>query len=429
MSPKLYLDFLNLICAGLLGWGLIRPERVYQFPFFMGAIFVSFILPQAISLVDNPGLPDEVALNRVLLMCCLCTAMSWIGYQAQPNQRLLTKLNIPLDKQKLFKAGIFLLVMAYFFNFLLSRTDIQRTDSGTWQGPSTIYIFFASVIYIAFSIFLLYALNQPTLKHWALTAVAAYPILQFIIDAGRRQPTITFLIIIGFSFWFVLRLIPPRWVFVLITIGGLYLIPLIGELRGSFWELVFSGDWQTISDSARESFNSLLEGEILELRNAAFLMDAAVKTGQHGYGTGFWNALVFQYVPGQIVGYGLKASLQIQLTNYDLTKLYGYIPHSGSTVTGIGDTFVEFDYFGCFIFAIIAYYFKNLWVSAISQRSVVSALLYVGLVSPAMIGVTHGIGRFCQELVFQLFFVGAVAYYARVREPEVAISPYEGAEL
>ena len=414
-DPQIYLDLLNLTCIGLLGWGLIRPERTYQFPFFMGAIFVSFILPQAIALRDNPAEVTPEALARVLLMTILCASMCWIGYQFRPNTQLLIKLNIDLDEQKLFKAGIGLLSIAYSSNFLLSKITIQTTSAGTWQGPATILYFLGNVIYVAFGIFLIQTLKYPKLKNLIFTVLASLPILQAIILSGRRQPTIAFLIVIGFSFWFVLRYIPPRWCFIVATIGGLYLIPLLGALRGGFWELLFSGDWQTLISSSQQSFDSLLKGDILELRNAAVMMDAAVKTSQFGYGTGFWDSIVFQYVPGQLLGYGFKASLQFKLTNYDIGSLYGYTASTGTTVTAIGDTFVEFYYFGCLVLALIAYMFKNLWISAIYQQSTISALLYMGLISSSMIGITHGIGRFCQEFIFQILFVGGTAYFSRVR--------------
>lgn len=414
-DSQIYLDLLNLTCIGLLGWGLIRPERTYQFPFFMGAIFVSFILPQAIALRNNPTVVTPEALARVLLMTILCAAMCWIGYQFKPNPRLLMTLNVNLDEQKLFRASIVLLAIAYAANFLLTQITIQTGDYGNWQGPATILSFFRNVIYIAFGIFLIQTLKRPKLKNIIFTVLASLPILQAVILSGRRQPTIAFLVVIGFSFWFVLRLIPPRWCFVFATIGGLYLIPLVGQLREDFWGLVFSGDWETIFSSAQQSFGTLLEGDILELRNAALMMDAAVKNSQFGYGTGYWDSIIFQYVPGQIVGYDFKASLQFKLTNYDLSSLYGYEIPFGATVTAIGDTFVEFYYFGCLVLALIAYLFKNLWISAIYHQSTISALLYMGLISSAMIGITHGIGRFCQELIFQFLFVGVAAYFSRIQ--------------
>lgn len=426
MTQQLYLDFFNLICLGLLGWGFIRAERAYQFPFFMGAIFVSFILPQAIALRNNPTVVTPEALSRVLLMCCLCAAMCWVGYQSKPSVKLLRLLDVSLDERKLFQSGLVLLAISYSSSFALSRTTIQTTNIGTWTGPATILFFFANVVYIAFTIFLLQFLKRPNVKYLIFTAIASYPILQAVIFAGRRQSTITFLILIGSLLWFVHRLIPPRWVFILATCFGLYLIPLIGAIRGDFWELLFSGDWQTLSNAAQNSFESLLEGEILELRNAAIMMDAAARTNQFGYGSGFWDSIVFQYVPGQLVGYGLKSDLQVKLTQFDFLKLYNYDLPPGTTPTAIGDTFVEFHYFGCLVLALMAWFYKTLWISALERGSIFSTLLYASLISPAMIGITHGIGRFCQELLFYLIFVGLTVLYSRSKTPTYqVVSPTE----
>jgi hypothetical protein len=95
----------------------------------------------------------------------------------------------------------------------------------------------------------------------------------------------------------------------------------------------------------------------------------------------------------------------------------GYEWSLGSTITGIGDSYVQFGYFGSLSFALIGYLFKTLWVTSIERKSVVSLLLMIGLISPAMIGVTHGIGRFLQEFVFQVTVVTIVAYYVRSESP------------
>ena len=121
---EIYRNLLVIVCLGLLGWGLIRIERIYQYPFFMGAIFISFLVPQAFALVENPGVLDQQSLERVLLMSSLCAIACWVGYQGKPNSRWLAKLNVDIDTHKLFRAAIFLMVIAYFFDFLLKNTTV-----------------------------------------------------------------------------------------------------------------------------------------------------------------------------------------------------------------------------------------------------------------------------------------------------------------
>lgn len=413
---EIYLNLLILICFCLLVWGIIRPERVYQYPFFMGMIFISFLVPQAFALTKNPGQVSQVALERVLLVSSTCAAACWIGYKLKPNKKWLVKLNITLDERKLFKAGIALMVMGYFFLFLINNTTAQIAANGNWTGPVTIYLFFYQVIYIAFGIFIFQTLKRPSVSNLIFTAITSVPLIQTVIVYGRRQPTMTLFVIIGVSFFIVRQYTPPRWIFITIILLITLLIPAFGLLRGNFWTLLFSGNWQEVLSLSQNAFNLLIKGDVLELRNAALLMDAAESTNRYGYGTGYWDSMIFQFVPGQIVGFDLKRLLQFNnFESYDLSTLYGYSIPNGSTITGIGDSFIEVSYFCCIIFAFIGYIFKNLWISSVYYGSTFSRLLYIGLISPAMVGLTHGTGRFLQEAIYQLIFVGLVTYYCRVK--------------
>ncbi|KST63323.1 hypothetical protein [Mastigocoleus testarum] len=424
---ELFLYLFLAICLALLLWGLNRSDRIYQYPFLMGAIFVSFLLPQAFALINNPGVVSKLALERVLLMSCLCAAMCWLGYQHKINTRLLKKLYIPLNERRLFKAGIILTIIGYIFRILLLRTNIQVGENSNWTGPATIYIFFAQVVEIAFAIFMLAVVKKPKFANVTAAIIAGYPIFVSAFLEGRRQNTFTFLIIIGISLLYVRRLLPPKLVVMILIIIGIFIIPLVGMLREEFWLAIVSGNLQNIN--LQSGFAKIIEGEILELRNAAILIEAAVKNNQYGYGTGFWDRIIFQYVPGQIVGLDFKNSLQFNWTSFDLSSLFGYSIPRGSTVTGIGDSFLEFGYFGCLIFACIAYFFKHLWISSVYQRSIFSQILYAGLISPTLVGVTHGIGRFIQEAIFQFIFVSWVAYYSKIKDKSSTFLNHSHSEI
>jgi hypothetical protein len=52
-----YLFIFISICIVIICWSIIRLERIYQFPFFMVSVFLSFILPQAIA--DSLGMKTK----------------------------------------------------------------------------------------------------------------------------------------------------------------------------------------------------------------------------------------------------------------------------------------------------------------------------------------------------------------------------------
>ena len=427
---EIYRNLLVIICLGLLGWGFIRIERIYQYPFFMGAIFLSFLVPQAFALVENPGQLDQESLERVLLMSSLCAGACWVGYQGKPNVKWLTKFQVDINTKKLFRAAIALMVIGYVCYFLRANSTTEITSGGAMSGAGTIYTFLGQTIYIAFSIFILETLKKPSIKNIIFTLCAAWiPIQRILI--GRRQTTMVLVIMIGVSFWFIRRYIPPRWLVITSIFLMMILIPAIGKMRGSFWDTLFSGQWQQILSTSQRALDTQQKGAILELRNAAFLIDATVHLNLYGLGAGWWDAIIQTLIPGQILGFGFKQSLQFNLLsnpnnptlgNSILYDLYGYSWHPGTTPTGIGDSFVEFGYFGCLIFALIGYLFKNLWVSACYQKSIMSSLLYMGLISSAMIGLTHGIGRFLQEALFQVGVISLVIYYAKVEVKTLSVN-------
>jgi hypothetical protein len=407
----LYLYLLIAICLGLLSWGLIRLERIYQYPFFMGGIFVSFIAPQAIALINKPGPVSQQALERVLLMSCLCAAMCWLGYQLPPSQNFIKKLDLVIDPKRFFQGGIVFVLIGFVSNLLISRLPDAAKESTQWTGVITIYVFFSSLIYPGFTILLLSTLRRATVSKIILTACAAALPIQTIIFYGRRESTATFVLAIGLSLYFVRRFVPPRWVAVTLVILALFAIPLTGTYR----TIAKTGKWEQLYQiKPLESLSAFVEeGEFLELRNAALLMDAAVQTNQYGYGTDYWNTLVFRFIPAQLVGKSFKDFLQIKLVNYDLESMYRYKLQVGLTITGIGDSFTQFDYLGCFFFFLIAYLFKNLWISAIYRDSIISQIFYVSLFAPAMISVTHETARFLPDLLFNFIFFGALTLYSR----------------
>ena len=171
------------ICAAIVAWSLIRVERVYQYPFFMTAIFLSFILPQAIALVNIRSfdpLVSEGALQRVLLYSCMCAGMCWLGYQFKPNTKWLDKLDIAIDERKLFISGFLLLTIGSVCYFSLFVIDIEIAANGTWTGIATILVFFANLLSIAFPIFLVKSLKNTFYYYFIyfLNAIFCFGILK-----------------------------------------------------------------------------------------------------------------------------------------------------------------------------------------------------------------------------------------------------------
>jgi hypothetical protein len=140
-----------------------------------------------------------------------------------------------------------------------------------------------------------------------------------------------------------------------------------------------------------------------ELMNAVYNIGAVNRTMSLDFGAYHWNALVFSYVPAQLVGQDLKQSLYLPLSNLAFNQYY-YTPPQGSTPTGLSDAFQSFWYFGCLEFFLIAFVMQKLWWAA-RDGSQMAQLLYMLLPAQAMQAITHDTHHFVGPWVHIALFL------------------------
>jgi hypothetical protein len=175
-------------------------------------------------------------------------------------------------------------------------------------------------------------------------------------------------------------------------------------------------------DNFRQFLN---KASVLELRNAAMIIDATQTTHDFGYGRAYWDQLVFRFVPAQIIGRDLKESLMFKPANRELDQGIPQVRYKrtlGTTVTGVGDSFHEFWYFGALFFAVLAVIFKSLWEASLKRDAIFAQLLYIQTSTAAMRAVTHQTVDYLPGLAYNLLFLGLVAYYARSRNTVSALA-------
>ena len=102
--------------------------------------------------------------------------------------------------------------------------------------------------------------------------------------------------------------------------------------------------------------------------------------------------------------------------------VFGYRQETGTTVTGMGDSFREFGYFGALFFAALAVVFKSLWHASLRPDGVFAQLLYIQTSTSAMHAVTHQTSDYLPGLVYNLIFLGVAVYFSRDRHTTKAIT-------
>lgn len=391
-------------CLLLIVQGLFTRDGIYQYPFLAGCVFAAFILPQVIGLAHDRFLPPG-ALEATVFLAILSAVMCWAG--AWTAHRPLLAFNWDYDDRYLLIASAALSAAGGYFYFSLSRLPPEMLENTQWTGLPVAYLFFARVLTYGFALaVLLYARNGSRLA----LAVAAYGALFYldrIVFNGRRQDLVEFLTIILLAFWFQRRWCLPRSVMLVGMFAGGLLINSIGDYRalsmgqgGPQWNQIANIDFFG-------NFSQIAEQGGAEVRNAAYNIAATSRSMEFDFGLSHWNAMVFAYVPAQLVGSGIKESLFIALPQPALEEFF-YQPAIGSTWTGLSDAFQSFWYFGCLKFFVIAYVMQKFWLAA-RGGNLTAQLAYMLIPVYALETITHSTQRFLDPWVhLAVFFLPAL---------------------
>ena len=399
--------------AALLTMVMLKPARIFEYPYFMAATMFGFILPQGLSLLRFPGDAPQEAIATAMLISCLCLAACWLGYQLPVNKLITHHASKPVNDRRLFDVGVIFILVAYFFEYQISLMTEEETGGTMWTGRVTIYSFFGSLILPGFAIALRTALREGTAVAWLATLVGAInPILTAVIG-GRRENTALFVLTIALCFYFERKIIPPRLVIIGVLVAAMIVIPATGIYRGTVAE---EGVRAATKIDYVQNFKDFLSDEsILELRNAAMIIDATRRSGDYEWGRAYWDQLVFRFIPAQIVGAEFKDRLMFVSVEDRLAgeiRNSDYVASRGSTFTGMGDSFQQFGWFGCLFFMLMAAVFRSLWSAAQEKKAMFAQLFYIQITTSGMRALTHQTLDFMPALVYNGVFLGLAFLYA-----------------
>jgi hypothetical protein len=286
-----------------------------------------------------------------------------------------------------------------------------------WTGKVTIYAFFANLAFPGLSICLTTAMTRGGAVPWGATIVGVWPTIAGVIFAGRREQAMLFALAIALTLFYQRRWVPPRAAVAGALAFALLAIPATGSYRSAMAEQNLEA---VKSIDLVGNFQKFLNEEsILELRNAAMIIDAVGYMGDYEYGGGYWDQLVFRFVPAQLLGKDFKEGLMFRPSEDRMREQFeqkGFEISVGSTVTGMGDSFQQFGYFGCVFFLVLAVVFRTLWLTSLQPAAFFAQLLYIQTSTSAMRAVTHQTVDYLPGLVYNVIFLGVAVWYARDKE-------------
>jgi hypothetical protein len=255
--------------------------------------------------------------------------------------------------------------------------------------------------------------RRPTIVNVFAACLGLLPLLEAVV-IGRREGTALVALIVLMAFFYERKWVPPRWLFAAGLVGAMLLIPATGTYR----QLAGERGVLALQDiEFLDNFKKyvLEESPILELRNGAAVIESTRSTGNYEYGSGYWNHLVFRFVPAQLVGKEFKDAISIgKASDFSAPSatVTGYEFSTGSTITGLGDTYQQFGWFGCLFFVFMAVIFKSLWQAAQRPDAMFAKLLYVLSCTSGMRAVTHWTMDFLPGLLYFVIFLGLAMIYA-----------------
>jgi oligosaccharide repeat unit polymerase len=382
----------------------------------MAVAFAVFILPQAYSLVSHPYGTRSGSIDAVLLMALLCILACILGYSVPANQWIVQKTRVRIDDRRLFRWGVFFVLCGFFFMAMIAQLTDEERGGGQWTGRATIYFFFATLGYPGLAICFMQALKKKRdWGAWFWTFIGMVIPMGASTFGARREPAALFAITVAITLYYQKRYVPPRGLLIAAIAGAMIVIPATSQIRTT---IKTSGISYLNEVDFVGNFQRFLSGSsILEVRNAAMIIEATNLTGNFGLGRGYWDQIVFRFVPAQFIGRENKESLMFRSPKQrdrEEAAILGYHRETGTTATGVGDSYREFGYFGALFFVAMAVMFKSLWRASLQPNGIFAQLLYIQLVISAMHAVTHQTADFAPSLIYNLVFLGMAVYFSRL---------------
>ena len=410
MSAFLLLAF-SVACAFLILDKLRYKTGIYHYQFLSAAVFLGFVGLQLTGLINKPNI-TQAGLNKTILMALLCVIMVYVG--AKVGSKPFQSLNWSFNVTRLMKASLILSLIGAIFYYLISRLPEDVRVESMPTGVIVAYGFFAQMMTYGFAIaVLVYATYASRLALVVMLFDLSFYVDRILVGARRGEAAVI-IAIFALALLFRRGWVVPRTIAVSFMIFATFFIYSTGDYRErskdeSLVDLIGAINYG-------DNIKSTLANGGPEMELAVHHIEAVDRRMTFDFGAFYWNAIVFNYVPAQLVGYEFKELIRIQTENAAI-KEFGYGGMTGSTSTGLTDAFQSFWYFGAFVFFVISYILSRIYASAL-KGSVGMQLIYMLMLINGLHTITHNTAWFTSPWVHLFMFLLPALVYARIRTPQ-----------
>nr|WP_319250262.1 hypothetical protein [uncultured Celeribacter sp.] len=412
------------ICTFLvLLHGLSKPDGIIRLPTLVALLYAAWFIPQlySMSILSVGSVPG---MDLLILMATFSLMASWFGWYGGFRQSAKGFSDFEFPKSVF--PTVLLTLVSVIINMVLYSYRESLSDVSQWSGPATIVAFFAQIRDVVLALSLLLAFKCPKRITIILLLVNLCVSLPVALTYLRRADIIAIGAMLLCGAWFG-KGIRLRFTLLLPALCAIAIVVyVVGPLRGESARIMEeTGQRVSLFNPqlwARVDVSSEVEASLElspDVMNAAYILKYRTDTLSFQYGAVLWNAFVELYIPGQLVGYELKRSLQLSSAiNYydDIRSLYGYARRNGTTATGFGSAYSDFWFLGCLYFFVMSYLMKSLFIRA-SNANIWAQTSYMVLLGPALIAFTHGHQRFFLSALFLVTTIMCLRYLSRFKYP------------
>ena len=412
-----------IIACLVIGLCLWWRAWIMSAPLMAALLYLLWLGPQ-LTAIRSMSLELERKSDAFIDMAVLCLLSLLLGWAlARPGRK-----RDPIQEHdrhpwhSMTIALILFTMVSAVFAVALESVRVEVEGVPQWSGRATIVNFFAQVRILPLALSAILFFRQRTKMVTLLFVANLIIVLPIALIHMRRAELIDIIVILSGSYWFARNRLPSMLLVVPVGIFAFIMIFIVADLRQNA-EQIKSANGQAPSIFSSTVWDKIdvqetLRGRVAEapdVNNGIQIIDHISRRQSYTLGSMLWDRFIHQWVPAQIVGADLKASLMVST----LTSIYDEIAatssfrfHIGTTATGIGATFQELGYLGALFFLVLGFMTGQLFRRA-RRGDVWDQSLYLVLLPLVMISITHTHSTLFVSAPIYLLFWAAFRFLAR----------------
>lgn len=432
--PKLILDLsiiILIVFVAIVFWKTLVSKSLplYSFLFIFTVGSLVFVAPQ-IKIVYST-VPVAI-LSPTIAYIALCYVMFYFGCMIKIE---VPPLNNPIrsifkkDSLALYAIG-FILISTIGF---IKLTNSETSANSQWSGKDVMYNFFFTAYRYALIFASVGYFKTRKRIYLVLILISSLFFVDRILISGRRTDLVYYAIAIGVPYLYYTQVRPKLILLCTLLVLSFQLLSLLVAVRtvtleGSGFGSFLSGNRLPSIEAvmlAKQKIEIKDKGRAPELTACCYGINAVINSGNFDYGGGYWNAVVQDFLPSQLVGAEFKQSLKFAPIKLDLL---GYRVFTGSTMTGFFDSFQAFGYVGCIFFFIMGYFMTMVCRKAF-QGDTFCMIFYLCIIVDALHAVTHRSSLFLSGMIYFCIYIFIMHFFINIMKTNRYLSTFIDKEL